>query len=323
MKRALPLLLAGLAAPAMAQSMDSSMDHSMHGPSHASAPPAPAPQTAAPAQASEHAGHQMPAQESPPAADDEPVGTDQSPGSAEPPPIAHDRPADRYYDPAQMAEAEAMAMGAHGSASYTQVLFDLAEYQVRDGKNGYRWEAEAWTGDLNRAVLRGKGEGTFGEGLEHAEFQLLYSHALDPWWNLQAGVRQDLGSKPDRTHAVIGIEGLAPYFFHVTAAAFLSQKGDATARLEASYDQRLSQRLILQPRVEFDLSAQDIPELRIGSGLTQAELGLRLRYEISREFAPYVGVNWTWKAGKTADYARIEGRDTIDHAVVAGVRFWF
>lgn len=323
MKMALPLLLAGLATPAMAQSMGSSMDHSMHGQNHPSMPPAPAPQTAAPAPASDHAGHQMPAPENQSVADAEPVGTDQSPGSAEPPPIAHDRPADRYYDPAQMAEAEAMAMGAHGSANYTQVLFDLAEYQIRDGKDGYRWEAEAWTGDLNRAVLRSKGEGTFGADLERAEFQLLYSRALDPWWNLQAGVRQDLGSKPDRTHAVIGIEGLAPYFFHVTAAAFLSHKGDVTGRLEASYDQRLSQRLILQPRVEFDLSAQDIQELRIGSGLSQAELGLRLRYEIKREFAPYVGVNWTWKAGKTADYARIDGDDTMDRAIVAGVRFWF
>lgn len=96
-----------------------------------------------------------------------------------------------------------------------------------------------------------------------------------------------------------------------------------TGRLEASYDQRLGQRLILQPRVEFDLSAQDIPELGIGSGLSQAELGLRMRYEIEREFAPYVGINWTWKTGKTAEYARIDGRETVDRAAVAGIRFWF
>ncbi|WP_255247278.1 copper resistance protein B [Sphingopyxis sp. GW247-27LB] len=301
--------------------MDSPVDHSMHGTSYTPAPPAPVPQSPAPA--SDHAGHQLPAQENLTAANGEPVGTDQSPGSAEPPPIAHDRPADRYYGPAQMAAAEAAAMGAHGSASYTQVLFDLAEYQVRDGKDGYRWEGEAWVGDLNRAVLRSKGEGTFGEGIEHAEFQILYSRALDPWWNLQVGARQDFRPEPARTHAVVGVEGLAPYFFHVTAAAFLSHKGDVTGRVEASYDQRLTQRLILQPRVEFDLSAQDIPELKIGSGLAQAELGLRLRYEISREFAPYIGVNWTWKTGRTADYARIDGRDTIDRAAVAGVRFWF
>lgn len=323
MKKALTLLFAGLATPAMGQSMDRPMDHSTHGPSRTSTPPAPTPQTAAQAPASDHAGHQTPAQEAPPGADGEPVGTDQSPGSAEPPPISHDRPADHYYDPVQMAEAEAAALGAHGSASYAQVLFDLAEYQVRDGKDGYRWEGEAWMGDLNRAVLRSKGEGTFGEGIEHAEVQLLYSRALDPWWNLQVGARQDFRPEPARTHAVVGIEGLAPYFFHVTAAVFLSHKGDVTGRVEASYDQRLTQRLILQPRVEFDLSAQDIPELRTGSGLSQAELGLRLRYEIKREFAPYIGVNWTWKAGQTADYARIDGRDTIDRAAVAGVRFWF
>lgn len=319
MKVALPFLLAGLTTPTAAQSMD----HTVHGPSHILAAPTPAPQTAGSTPASDHAGHQMPAQESPPTADGEPVGTDQSPGSAEPPPIARDRPADRYYDPAQMAEAEAAAMGAHGSANYTQVLFDLAEYQVHDGKDGYRWEAEAWTGDLNRAVLRSKGEGTFGEDLQRAELQLLYSRALDPWWNLQVGVRQDLGTKPDRTHAVIGIEGLAPYFFHFTAAAFVSHKGDVTGRVETTYDQRLTQRLIIQPRVEFDLSAQDVPALGVGSGLAQAELGLRLRYEIKREFAPYIGVNWTWKAGKTADYARIDGRDTTDRAAVVGIRLWF
>jgi copper resistance protein B len=305
------VLLSGVASPALAQPMEPSTSGQVAGS-----------QSRVDGQ-QVHSGHQMPGSKPSPPADAEPVGTDQAPGSAEPPPVAHDRPADRYYDPAAMAEAQAALMRAHGSASYAQVLFDLAEYQFREGKDGYRWEAEAWYGGVDRAVLRSKGEGTFGDAVEHAEFQLLYSHAVSPWWNLQFGVREDIRPDPSRTHAVLGVEGLAPYFFHVTAAAFLSHKGDVTGRVEASYDQRLTQRLILQPRAELDLSVQDIPELRVGCGLSQAELGLRLRYEIKREFAPYVGVNWTWKVGQTADYARIDGRDTTDRTIVAGARFWF
>ncbi len=106
-------------------------------------------------------------------------------------------------------------------------------------------------------------------------------------------------------------------------AVFLSDRGQITGRLEGAYDQRLAQRLILQPRAEFDLAAQDMPDQRTGRGLSSAEIGLRLRYEIQREFAPYVGVNWTWLAGMTADYARADGKASSERSVVAGVRFWF
>lgn len=307
------------ATPALAQSMD----HSTHHP--AASQPAPMPEASAP-----HAGHDhaMPGMEMSaptPAVQTqagEPVGTDQAPGSAEPPPVVHDRPVDGYWNPADMAAAEAAAMQPPVS-NYGKLTYDLAEYQFRDGKDGYRWEAEAWLGDLNRFAIKSKGEGTFGAGLDQAEVQALYSKALDPWWNLQLGVRQDIRPHPGRTWATLGIEGRAPYQFEVQAAAFLSDKGQLTGRLEGAYDQRITQRLILQPRVEFDLAAQDIPGQRIGSGLSTAELGLRLRYEIKREFAPYVGINWTWAAGRTADYARADGKDTSERSVVAGIRFWF
>lgn len=324
MRTIIALALATAPAPALAQAMD----HSMPPPAAPSSQPATAP---APEQRSGHEDHSMPGMElpaAPPGAaieektSAEPTGTDQAPGSAEPPPIARDRPGDRYWDPAAMAAAERAEMHPPRPI-YSKILFDIAEYQIRDGKDGYRWEGEAWFGDLNRFVFRAKGEGTLDEGVDQAEVQALYAKALDPWWNLQLGIRQDIRPSPARTWATLGIEGRAPYQFEVQVAAFLSDKGQVAARIEGAYDQRITQRLILQPRAELDLAAQDMPDQRVGAGLSTAELGLRLRYEVRREFAPYVGVNWTWAAGKTADYARTDGRDTTERSVVAGIRFWF
>ena len=119
------------------------------------------------------------------------------------------------------------------------------------------------------------------------------------------------------------MQGLAPYLFEVDLAAFLSDRGDLTARLEAELDQRVTQRLILQPRAEVELSAQDVSELGIGAGVDTAELGLRLRYEFAREFAPYVGVEQEWKIGQSADYTRAEGEDPSATNYVVGLRFWF
>jgi len=252
----------------------------------------------------------------------EPAGTDQAPGGTGPLPIVHDRPADRYWNPADMAAADAGAMHPP-VASYSKLTFDLAEYQFRGGKDGYRWEGEAWFGDLDRFVFKSRGEGTFGAGIDQLEVQALYSKALDPWWNVQFGLRQDIRPRPARTWATVGVEGRAPYQFDVQAVAFLSDKGQFTARFEGAYDLRITRRLILQPRAELNLSAQDMPDLRIGSGLTSAELSLRLRYQIKPEFAPYVGVSWTRDTGKTADYARADGRNAAERSIVAGIRFWF
>ncbi|MDE2434773.1 MAG: copper resistance protein B [Sphingomonadales bacterium] len=300
------------------------MDHAMHHP----AMPQPSPDAKAP-QPAPGGMQAMPGMDMPPsdasgneATGSEPTGTDQPPGSDEAPSPAHDRLADRYWNPAEMAAAEKISMQPP-LTTYARLTFDLAEYQFRAGKDGYRWESEAWLGDLNRFVLKSKGEGTFGAGLDHAEFQALYAKALDPWWNLQLGIRQDIRPRPARSWATIGIEGRAPYQFDVQAAVFLSDKGQFTGRLESFYDQRITQRLILQPRVEFDLAAQDMPDQRIGAGLSSAELGLRLRYEIRREFAPYIGVNWTWAAGRTATYARADGKNASEGNLVAGVRLWF
>lgn len=298
-RAALSAVAAMLAAPAAAQEMD----HAMHG---MTMPAPPAPPAADP-----HAGHHMPDAAAP-----------VPPAAAPAPPTDHY--ADRFY-PADTMQRSRDAMHAeHGGQSFAQVTFNLAEYQVHDGRDGYRWDGEAWLGgDIDRLTIKSEGEGTAGGTLETAEIQALYSRAIDPYWNLQAGLRHDFRRAPQRTYATVGVEGLAPYWFDVEAALFLSDKGDLLGRIEGYYDQRLTQRLILQPRAELNLAAQDVPENRIGSGLSTAELGLRLRYELAREFAPYVGYSWERKFGDTARFARLAGEGRTARGVVLGVRFWF
>lgn len=243
------------------------------------------------------------------------VMADTSVGNAPPPPAPVTRAADRFYDPVAMAAAEARMRQEHGGMRFSQILFNLAEIQVRDGRDGYRWDGEGWFGgDIHRLVVKTEGEGTLGGRIGAAEVQALYARAIDPYWNLQAGLRQDVGMGARRTYAVVGVEGLAPYWFDVEGALFLSDKGDLTGRAEAWVDQRLSQRAILQPRVEVNLAAQDVPDQRIAAGVSSIELGLRLRYEIAREFAPYVGVNWERRYGPAGGGGA---------ALALGIRSWF
>lgn len=252
------------------------------------------------------------------------TGTALPAGNAPAPPIPGDHYADRLFSQSEMAQAREQMMRGQGGQTIATVMFNLAEYQAREGRDGYRWDGEAWLGgDINRLVVKTEGEGAFRGGVEAAEVQALFSHAIGPYFNLQAGVRQDFQPKPSRTYATIGFEGLAPYWFEVEGAAFLSGKGDLLGRLGGYYDQRLTQRLVLQPRIELNLAAQDVPESRIGVGLVNAELGLRLRYEFSRQFTPYIGVSYDAKTGRTADYARAAGKDATTTSLVAGVRFWF
>ena len=243
-----------------------------------------------------------------------------------PPPRAFEGPAhaaDAFVGADRMAASRASVVREVSGMPVFWFQADRAEYRARGGSDGYLWDVQGYYGgDIDKFWFKSEGEGSFGEKPESAEVQGLWSHAIGPWWDLQAGVRQDL-TGPARTHAVIGIQGLAPYMFEVDAAAFLSTKGDLTARVEAELDQRITQRLILQPRAEFNLSAQDIPELGIGAGLDNVELGVRLRYEFAREFAPYVGIEQEWKIGGSADYARLAGEDRSVTNYVVGVRFWF
>ncbi len=223
---------------------------------------------------------------------------------------------------AMRASREAL-YAEHGNMQIFWFQGDRAEYRARDGEDGYLWDVQGYYGgDINKFWFKSEGEGSFGEPIEDAEIQALYSRAIAPFFDLQAGIRQDL-TGPARTHAVIGIQGLAPYMFEIDAAAFLSDKGDLTARIEAEYDQRLTQKLILQPRAEANFSAQNIPELGIGAGIDNLELGLRLRYEIAPEFAPYIGVEQEWKVGNSRDFAIASGEDASVTNYVVGIRFWF
>ena len=297
------------------------MDHSMHGQpartgqmDHGAMPEMTA--NDGPMQGMDHGampGTQMP-----------PVGTALPAGNAPAPPPPMDHYADRQFSKDEMERSRDEMMRESGGKSFYQVMFNLAEYQARKGRDGYRWDGEAWFGgDINRVTLKSEGAGAFREGVESAEIQALYSHAIGPYFNLQAGVRHDFEPGRPTNYATVGFEGLAPYWFEVEGALFLSDKGDLLGRLEGYYDQRITQRFVLQPRVEFNFAAQDVPATRIGAGLSSAELGLRLRYDISRKFAPYVGVSYEAKSGQTARYARADGEDTTVTSLVAGIRLWF
>lgn len=232
--------------------------------------------------------------------------------------------ADRLFPKEEMEHSRHEMMKENGAQTIAFISINLAEYQARKGHDGFRWDGEAWYGgDINRLTLKSEGEAAFGEGLESGEIQAVYSRAIGPYFNAQAGIRQDIGRGPDRTYATVGFEGLAPYWFEVEGALFLSTRGDLLARIEGSYDQRITQKLVLQPAAEINFALQDVPESGIGSGLSDVELGLRLRYEIVREFAPYVGVEWARKIGDTARFARAAGEDVGGVSVVMGIKTWF
>lgn len=243
-----------------------------------------------------------------------------------PPPAAFEGPrhaADLFWDRAAMRESRTQLAEEHGGGRFAKVMLERLEYRAGGGNDAYLWDAQGWHGgDTDRIWLKSEGEGEVGGALEHAEVQALWSRAIGPFFDLQLGARYDFEPR-SRAYVAAGVQGLAPYMFEVDAAAFLSHKGDATARIEAEYDQRITQRLILQPRAELELSAQDVPELGIGAGLSSIEAGLRLRYEIAREFAPYVGVGWKRQIGSTADFARADGENADRLHLLLGVRAWF
>ncbi|MDH7638284.1 copper resistance protein B [Sphingomonas oryzagri] len=289
------------------------------------------PPARAPASAPDHAG--MPGMDhggmagmdmSGPAAMSGPAGTDLPAGHDPAPPLPADHYADRFFPAEDMGRSREAMMREDGGQTIHQILFNLAEIQILNSHAGYRWDSEGFIGgDINRLWIKSEGEGTFRDGVDSAEVQALFSHAIGPYYNLQAGVRQDIRPTPSQTYATVGFEGLSPYEFETEGALFLSTKGDLLARLEAWYDQRITQRLVVQPRVELNLSAQDVPQDRYGAGIVDAELGLRLRYEIKREFAPYIGVSWERKTGRSAECARADGERPDQTGFVIGVRTWF
>ena len=262
-----------------------------------------------------HAGHDMGAM----------AGPEIPP--APPPPEALSGPrhaADAFWGAEAMQRGRNILREEHGGLPAYKFLVDRAETRIRDGRDGYSLDAQAWYGgDIDKLWLKSEVEGAWGEKPEHVEVQALWSHAIGPWFDLQAGARFDPQPGPNRTHLMLGIQGLAPYWWEVEGAVFLSNKGEVTARAEAEYDLRITQKLIFQPRAEVDLSLQNVPELAIGSGLTSASLGVRLRYQISPLVAPYIGVEYESAFGNTRRFLRAEGEDPGGFNLLAGVRFWF
>lgn len=232
--------------------------------------------------------------------------------------------ADLLFDPATMADARRQLRAEHGGMLSWGLIVDRLEVPIGDGGSDYAWEAQGWYGgDTDRIWIKTEGEERFGGATEAVELQALWSHAVTPWFDAQAGVRYDWRPGPDRSYLVLGVQGIMPYLFEVDATAFVSEAGDVSARFEGKYDLPITQRLALQPRAEVDFAFGNVPEVGIRSGIGSVGLGLRLRYEVAPELLPYAGVQWERRPGETADFARRGRASTNDLLVVAGVSFWF
>ncbi|MBY8938313.1 copper resistance protein B [Pseudomonas fluorescens] len=211
----------------------------------------------------------------------------------------------------------------HDSAINTYFLADKLEWQDTDDGSALAWNLSGWIGgDIDRLWLRSEGERSNGK-TEDAEIQALWGHAISPWWDVVSGVRQDFKPGAPQTWAAFGLQGMVLYNFEAEATAFIGEGGQSALRFEGDYDILLTNRLILQPTAELNVYGKNDAQRGIGSGLANTEAGLRLRYEIRREFAPYIGVTWNRTYGNTADYARDEGENRSEARLVLGVRMWF
>jgi copper resistance protein B len=247
---------------------------------------------------------------------------------------AHQKPAERKQYPAGIPpvtdEDRAAAFPnlngqhtVHDDAVHYYVLFDELELQMGDEATAGTWDNKGWIGrDVNRFWFRTEGEAEDGD-LGEAQAHALFGRAIHRWWDAVGGVRQDGGPGPNRTWAAVGIQGLAPYWFEVEATAYIGAAGRTHFRVETEYELLFTNRLILQPRLEVEIYGKSDPERGIGAGLSSGEAGLRLRYEVRRELAPYIGVTWNRKFFGTADFAEAAGEDEGGAKLALGVRVWF
>ena len=258
------------------------------------------------------------------------MGTDMGsmqdmPPMNQPPPEAFlgpDHAADKFYGTENMAPVRE-ELAKLGASTFSKILVERAETRITNGKDGYAWDVTAWTGgDIDKLWMKSEGEGAYGQKIEKVEVQALWSHAIAPYFDFQAGVRTDF-APVSRSYLAVGVLGLAPYRFEVDTAAFLSDKGDLTARFQGTYDQFITQRIIFQPRLEANFALQDIRETGTGAGISDIGVGARLRYEVAREFAPYIGVEWNNQLGRTARFTRTAGGDPSSLNFLIGIRAWF
>lgn len=273
-----------------------------------SASPAVAQTSPQPPKPDPHAGHVMPAPQ--PAPPPQPVA------DAAVPPLTD---ADR----AAAFPADVQGHTVHDTALHYHVLFDQLEWQYLHGAQGLRWDHTTWVGgDINRLWVKSEGEALDGI-VDEAEIRVLYGRSFSRWWDVVAGIRQDLRPNPSHTWLAVGVQGLAPQWFEIDATFYVGSSRHTAARLEAEYEVLLTNRLVLQPLVEISLAGKDDPDRGIGAGLSTGEVGFRLRYEIRRELAPYAGLVWHRKLFGTAAFARAEGREIGGWHIVAGLRTWF
>lgn len=353
--RAIPLMAAlstGLLAIAPVQAQTS--DHSQHASPSPTQPQAKPPQVQPSAPPDPHAAHRRPTDSEsapvdhaamghqPPAAPDDAVDhaavghgnsdsatTGQEMNHAA---MAHDSspPTEPRTPIPSVSEADRAAavrpVGGHPAHDNTvqhYVLLNRLEAWDADPGTGMAWEGQGWIGtDLNRVWLRSEGERSGGH-TEAADVEVMYGRSIATWWDLVAGVRHDFQPGDSQTFAAIGVQGLAPMKFEVEATAYIGERGQTAARVEAEYELLLTNRLVLQPLLEVNLFGKDDPERGIGAGLSTAEAGLRLRYEFTRQFAPYVGVVYERAFGDTADLRRDDFERVDDTRIVVGLRTWF
>jgi copper resistance protein B len=244
--------------------------------------------------------------------------TAQEPDDALRTPIPPVTPADRAAaQPPQGGE------GAHDDTLHGFLLVDQLEWRRARADEELAWKVDGWAGsDLNRLWLRSEGEHG-GSGTESAVIEVFYGRSVSTWWDLLAGLRHDAAPGPSRSFAAIGVQGLAPQWFETSLTAYVGEGRHAGLQLEVEYELLLTNRLILQPMLEVALWTRDDPERKTGSGLSKAEGGLRLRYEITRRFAPYIGVSHARAFGGTADLWRADSGHRHATSITAGLRFWF
>ena len=268
------------------------------------------------AQKSDHAGHQQ-SQPTPNGASKIPPASGAEQTQPLPPFIPPVTDEDRK---AAFPDVEGHAV--HDRALTYFVLIDQLEWQAGNGANGVNIDSRGWVGrDRDRLWFRAEGDGEGGR-VDEAQTHILYGHQFSRWWDVVAGVRQDFRPGSPQTWAAFGVQGLAPYWFDIEATGYVGASGRTHARFEVEYELLLTNRLVVQPLLEVELFGKSDPERGIGAGLSTTDLGFRLRYEFTREVAPYIGITWNNKWGKTGDFAKA-GEDTGGARFVTGLRLWF
>ncbi len=213
-------------------------------------------------------------------------------------------------------------MDMNDAAAFGKLLAEQFEYRAGDGAEGPAWDVRGWYGtDYDKLWFKTEGI-RLDSVTQDARVELLWDRIFSRWWSTQLGVRHDFGDGPSRNWLALGVEGLAPYFFQTEATGYLGDAGRTAARFRVQSDLLLAQRVVLQPELELNVYGQDDPERHIGAGFSDLQLGLRLRYEIRRECAPYVGIAWLHRLGKTAELVRAAGEEPSVLQLVAGIRFW-